>query len=47
MEADPVLKAAIGDDIDDVLNPAEYIGFAPQLIDKAVKRVRKEINAHE
>ena len=39
--ADPVLSGSIGDDLDDILDPANYLGSAPEMVDRAVKKVRK------
>ena len=41
---DPQLQPLVKDDLDALLEPASYIGFAPQMVDEAVKLVNLTTN---
>ncbi len=42
IESSAVLKGIIGSEMEKLLDPAEYLGFAPEMVDMAVKAVHKE-----
>jgi len=43
IESNQALKKTIGDELDELLKPENYIGFAPQMVDQAVNASCKNI----
>ncbi|WP_165905045.1 class-II fumarase/aspartase family protein [Parashewanella curva] len=41
--SNPTLKKSIGDNLDRLLNPENYLGAAPEMVDRAVRTVKKGI----